>query len=1324
MSDDTRYLTVRQTAARLAVHENTVRNWAREGLLPSARLPGARTLRFDERDVERLARHRGEGVVSVGGELRTVGPELIDAAQLDQWARDSVVARYALPDLIRRLLVATRGVSGISGRTGTGVSFPGWDCRASALNASFLPNGPLLFEFGAGAQPKVKADEVYEARKLDPVAEDAARSTFIFVTPRRWRDGSKWAAQRRAEAVFLDVRVLDADDLEGWLQATPAVHYWISEELGRRPHDAQTLDLWWSAFRSQTEPPLPEALFLAGRADEQKRLAVAVRSDPSVTVVRAASRDDALAFVFSALQAEPSAMAGRQLLLVRTPEAWNRIGSGHGRMVLMPLFLNPDSAGAVANGHHVILIADRTVATGGPAIDLPAFNRESAHAALQAAGIEFKEAHRLAALARRSLPAFVRDLAQNPQLLVPPWATDPGSSAVLAPLTLLGEWSDSVEDRAIVERVTGFPWVDVERHLVRWSGIDDPPFVRSGSIWHAASAAEAFRILGYRISLSDWQRWHDAVIEVLLEADPTLEIPPDKRPMAAVLGARRKHSRTLRNGIAQGLAIAGSCDPASDREATTSVDQAQRVVGEVLARANRDQSGSAWCALADVLPLLAEAAPPIFLEAVHHDLDRANPLLASTFQDRNTSALATSSPHTGLLWALETLSWSPDHIIEACRALARLDQLDHPRGSWANRPLESLASILVGWIRHTSAPLELRIETVGVICRETPETGWLLLMKLWPEAQSTCMPPNSPRFQTDWKPDGERVLMPEYARFVAAVVELALKNAGQSGERWADLGERVSTLAPNDQNQVLEFLERVAIPETLEPVDRIKVWERLQAYVASHRRFAAAEWALRGPALDRLEIVASRFQPVDVIRFAYLFDWHPDLADVPPEDHDAYEKRLKELREAAAREAVQGGVDAIAAIAQRSAVPSHLGWTVGDISNDALTPNLAGWLDSPEWNLRETASAWARRNVEKRGVAWLRATYSLPELQPESRRIALAHSAPAAAETWALLKELDGSLHDRYWRETNVWRVSPSDVESAARELLARDRAWVTIPLLARNIRQVGSEVAGITPDLVRDALDAAIATLPPKARDQSLGYEVGRLLDYLESLGAHLPRLVVYEFRLFQLLEHHRQPRALRQALSASPGFFVELVKLVYRAKHESEREPNPGEAALARHAWLILHEGGFVPGMRGDGSLDEQSLADWVTTARMALSEIDRADIGDEEIGRALSSSPVGSDGVWPAEPVRRVVESVASAHLETGIVIGVINGRGITSRGPYDGGAQESALATKYLDWSRRTATEWRRTSRLLRRIADDYQREAREMDSRAKRSADRD
>jgi len=157
-----------------------------------------------------------------------------------------------------------------------------------------------------------------------------------------------------------------------------------------------------------------------------------------------------------------------------------------------------------------------------------------------------------------------------------------------------------------------------------------------------------------------------------------------------------------------------------------------------------------------------------------------------------------------------------------------------------------------------------------------------------------------------------------------------------------------------------------------------------------------------------------------------------------------------------------------------------------------------------------------------------------------------------------------------------------------------------------------------------------------------------------------------------------------------------------------------------MARHRVLNGWHG--YPGQRPDGSLDGAAMLEWVQAARLEFSEFDRADIGDEVIGQTFARSPKGADGIWPAEPVRDMIETIGSRELENGLVLGKINSRGVTSRGVYDGGAQERTLAADFRAGSNATKSHWPRTSRLLRELAESYERDAKREDIRAEQYAD--
>ena len=99
-----------------------------------------------------------------------------------------------------------------------------------------------------------------------------------------------------------------------------------------------------------------------------------------------------------------------------------------------------------------------------------------------------------------------------------------------------------------------------------------------------------------------------------------------------------------------------------------------------------------WWSLASELRTLAEVSPDTFMSAIEESLSRENPPVMVLFKE-DEGPLFGHAYHSNLLWALETLAWSPEYLSRAAEILARLALLD-PEGRYANRPKNSLRSSL------------------------------------------------------------------------------------------------------------------------------------------------------------------------------------------------------------------------------------------------------------------------------------------------------------------------------------------------------------------------------------------------------------------------------------------------------------------------------------------------------------------------------------------------------------------------------------------------------------------------------------------------------
>lgn len=1309
------FLNVRETAKLLGVHENTVRNWVRGGTLLSARLPGSSQHRFALEEVERLLKKRGERASSVAPALRTDGPELIGAIELDSWtARDD--AKGAFPELIRRLLAVTPGITNVDVRSHEGGAAPGWDGTATSTGSTFLPSGELRFEFGTEANSKGKAQSDYDKRvRSHP---DDAGSVFVFATPRNWAGAKRWASERTTDFEFADVKAIDAHALEGWLQASPSVHYWISERLGYRPRDAQTIESWWNSFQGRTTITLPPDFFAAGRsgASDELRAALtgAAQTDAIVTLI-AQWQDDALAFVFSALEAHEELLY--RAIVVTDGAAWQRLVESPFPLILVPQFEGePDLAAAVNGGHRVVLIAEPdAVVRGGKRIELRKIDRVAAREALKATVSDSNKAEGMVALARRSVAALIRSIALEPRFRKPDWVAKPEHAAILAPLVLAGSWSNHKGDLITLEKLTGRTPEDIERLLKSLATRSDAPFVRSGGTWRLTSPAEAALLLLPTLTASDLARWAEVVADVLLEPDPYQGMDTVARLTSSAQGATPPYSETLKKGFAYGLALAA----ASDVELPVDLymqTHVNNIVRALLTAAGADGSGTTWARLASSLPALAEAAPEVFLDAVELDLEQSHPILRTMFKDQLQDVVfGPSSPHPSLLWAIETLCWSPDYFGRAAILLGQLSSLD-PGGRLSNRPIESLQNVTAGWLSQSGATVDDKLAVVERLLQREPGVGWKLVLGVWPDSYATAFPPHSPTYR-DWTPTKQSVTYADWGRFVHTLVDIAISAVGTSAERWLELIPKIDKLPADERRVVIDKLREAVNAHTWADEERYAMWEALTGEAGKHEEYADAEWAMPSDDVALLRSVADDLTPAqDARQFSNLFDWRAHIPNLKW-GQEGYDVELARLQDEAINTVLALGMEALATLTVEAKTPHVIGRMLST-RNDAPERTILGWLGSEEENLRHAALTFASDKINAQGFPWLSAALASPELAEPSSQEALMAAVPFSKQYWTEIATLGKDLEAAYWHRAHHRYVAADERAEAVGLLVEHDRPWEAVGLLSDMLHDKNEPGVG----LVKVVL-GALRKGPGPIQDTTMSrYYVGNVLEYMEQHFHDDEDLPGYEFMFFELLHDHQPSAALYRALGTEPSDFVSMINALYRSDDEPKRSLTAQEKAFAHLSYSVLRSWHTLPGLAEDGTIDGPHLTAWVRGARLAFSDSKRIAIGDEQIGQVLASSPVGTDGVWPAEPVREIIENIGNARLDTGLHIGKVNKRGITTRGIFDGGDQERELEKEYREMATKISTRWPRTARVLRGIADSYQHDARRHDSEAERMSD--
>ncbi len=1237
------------------------------------------------------------------------------ATDLARWAATKD-AQTTLPILVRRLVRATTPtLDRAAFPGGDSVGRPGWDGIVRAREATaFVSAGGSVWEMGADTNPRSKAEADYAKRSKNPAGVIPKDTVYVAVTPRRWQKKYDWAREKAAEGIWKGIRVLDADDLEQWLEAAPAVHFWISHLLGKHPAGAEDLERYWAAYTAAAEPPLKPELLIAGRDAVVAAIRAVASGDQETHAVVGETRHEAIGIIVSALLTLPQADHEDVLartLMVHDAESVRHLATTASPLILIPTFQGIEIGRVRAARHRLLLPAERN-APRDLLDPLEGLNRDAAKAFLRAAGKKDTEARTLARVAARSFAAFYRKLAVRPETQRPAWS-DPVNGPTLVPSLLLGSWSGGkTADRTAVEDLTGKPYDAAIGDLRRWLHEPDSPIREVDGTWFLPTKEDAWTLLAPYVTNDHLTRFRTVAERVLVEPDPRYDLPRDEQWRASLTNHVLTRSGYLAEGIAESLAVLGTVGAKRVRAGSvTGAHVAATTVGKVLSTANTNWR--IWAALSHCLPLLAEAAPQVFLSAVEAGLSGGDPTLIHLFLPDDTNFTA-PTPHTGLLWALERLAWSPEHLARAAVALARLAERD-PGGRMANRPMASLRHIFLPWFPQTAASVTTRLAVLEIVQKRCPEVAWKLLKTLLPRGYDTA--PHNP--QPEWQPWAEGAVPTTTGDLLTSAHEMTqrlLNAAGTNAACLAELIEAAPNLPPDERQLILDRVKTVR--EELGDRDRTVLWKALREVVAQHRSFKDAEWALPGDIVQQFATLLPLFEPERTEdQFGWLFTHHAQLIDPPSGDFDEQREAVSALQ----HEVIQtiydgGGVDAVLNFARTVAVPYEVGNAFAKInlspeiketlirehlsSDDPVAAQLA---QSVTWDLARGSLKWVRE--------WLRAD---PPLRADQQAILLAMCDPVD-EVLALVDAQDEHVQREYWRRMLPYSATESSAERIAQKLLAYQRPHMALEVLAthhRRKRPLDAEVAAAVLERL----------LQPGEGDdrpgQIEGHNIGQLLDVVTEPG-RLPtgRAAALEWAYLPALSRFiRRPKFLHRALADEPQLFIDMISLIFRPASERgvDVEVSAEQANKARAAYELLDTWDHIPG-RGENGIDSARLMAWVVETRTLAAAADRAEIADLEIGEMLGRGSRGTP--WPPPAVCDVLEEIESDDLRHGFTIGVYNRRGVTSRGLEDGGKQERALAATYRAHAAALATRWPGAAAVVNEIADHYDHHARRMDERA-------
>ena len=1251
----------------------------------------------------------------------------VSAHQLDSWA-SRIDAKSRLPELIRQLVHATVeavDLEHVDFPAGEEIHRPGYDGETKVRRGNAkIPDGIAYWELGTDEDVKRKLDKDYQKRIEGRGAGDFEKVTYIAVTPRDFQNKKPWAEEKNKLGNWREVRVYDSDDIEQWLEMAPAVSLWLSRYVSGPPEGLVDLSTHWQNVQDCLKQKLPSKALLVSRNKTTESFKEWLDCAPSVLTVYSQTPQEVVdvftAWVDSLPEGDQAVITSRTIIVERA-DAWRGLVDSEQRLILVcaeQLELNEGMiAEARRKGHHIMVPISSVRALGEEKLRLERMDRLELEKILHEAGLSEREAHSVAQQSGGSFTILKRRFSSLPSLTVPKWGR-PEEIHDLAPLLLAGAWRDDFPaDHEIVGRIAARPYHEVLRIITRWRSEIDAPIRWANRVWEFVSPLDAWVFLNPALNSSHLDTFESAACDVLGEDDPKYELPAEERWRASIYGKKFAHSNELRQALSQTLALLGTRDSSTLVADTISLQtRVNRVVRAIMPK---ESGWQRWASLGSLLPLIAEAAPEEFLAAIEFAVNiKPEEILTLFAQEKQGEA-----EHTNLLWALERVAWSPEFLPRVTLVLARLAELD-PGGQLSNRPQESLRDIFFSWMPHTAAPYEKRIETIELLLNQHEAVGWKLLLNLLPRGTESILIHDTPEWRF-WAEGWRRgVTQDEYIRTLKAMIRLAVSTTTNMPDKWLDLIGHLARFPQDECEKAVHALE-LAAGSTLTEDLRLKLWNTLREELQNFRTISDTKWALPTTIIMRLEAIRDSCQPKDPVELASpLFgrDWNAYR-----DKSLTWEQRaelIRQTRSKAIRDVLMerglAGIIQLARNVQNAPIVGSIFAEIGEVEYE--TQVIPALLCNDEKSIREFALAYAACRIYANGRDWAEALpfvkWSLDEA------ISFILKMPFDKRTWSFVEQLGAQAAKLYWGQVEVFYADlpPEELEIAARKLIAIGSPFSAIDLLAI----AASQKSALPPATILTLLVMALGA-PQEAGDRTFDrYNILILLEKLQlSSEVDETSLIRLEWLLLPMIDMHSYlPSTLHKSLARDPGFFVELLTLLYLPHHRADlgeprqekREINESESRQGERAWRLLHSWQRVPGSQGDGTVDAHKLRTWVKSAREEAARVDRLEVCDITIGKVFAHAPSELDGSWPCIPVCEIIEEVKSEELDRGFMIGISNKRGIFSKSLGEGGKQERELAAKFRIYAEARQTRYPRTAAALMRVSDEYIKDAKLEDER--------
>lgn len=853
-------------------------------------------------------------------------------------------------------------------------------------------------------------------------------------------------------------------------------------------------------------------------------------------------------------------------------------------------------------------------------------------------------------------------------------------------IALIGAWrGDNSYDRQIIERISNLTYSQFEAKA-RSMLLEYEEYLQleNGSIWTVLHKEELL------VQCKD--KLFDDCLERLFEAANTVlnqinERVTSERPYLITPSGEYKNSKELRNSLVESICL---IEKMRSTLSNCNTDRIYTNIAHLLRTLLEKANWVTWVSLKDCLQDLAELEPNIFLDCVENSIINNPNEILKLFPKTKNNLFGTSNNITELLWALETLAWSPDYLIPSIRTLGLLEALEYEKTNWANTPLNSIVSILLPGHPQTVASIDKRNNALKCLKNDNAAVFWKVLNNLLPnKILYTTENPRPKYLQLDI-PEEISVTNADIYKCNSYLLNFAVEITREDQNKIIDLIDEIGQMDEPTLSAYLDNFENYS--DSISGDYSFELWIKLRKRMAIIK---PTEKTVIFKHVDRIQCLIKKLEPEDIrlkYREKYLGNRYPfetDKWELLENEKIAAVKEIFDQYGTEETEKFALAVDSLHDVAYR-------------LGQSLMQDDVSEVINS--YSAKTVSKAFVSSCIE--GVIATNDTKRLinSSLKSIDKGMALELLTNATFST-QLLGVVNAVLPDdsSYWVKAQMPFVYKGDSEELKLiiEKLVSCRRYVTaVNIIGRSRVASEFEVAYIC-DLLKTT-----GTVESIGNETLDNYAVQNLIGWMQKQeGLSLELRSDIEFIYLPVLDADAdvQPCSLYTRLSLSPDYFCSLIELFYK-KRSADKQEIELDKGLTDRLFQILFQFKVTPGIREDGVFDEAIFKAWMEYVKEWSRENDRYEVTMQTVGSGLSYAPLDKDKTPPI-PIVTELNKPENKELRRGFQTGIINQRGFCLIEP-DGKPEKELAEENRRKAERAEEKGFSRYADVLKMIADDY------------------